>query len=59
MNLKFEWLIPFFILGVMLLPKLLSNVPSENLNEIRVILVTCVLVAIVIAVLRYLKKLER
>ena len=59
MDLKFEWIIPFIILGVMLLPRVLSGLPADSVNEIVVLLVTCILIAIVIAVLRYLRKIEQ
>ena len=58
MNLKFEWLIPFLILGIMLLPKVLTGLPNDSVNNLVVILISCLLIAIVIAVLRYLRKLE-
>ena len=56
---KFEFLIPFLILGVLLLPKLFKGMPIENVNELTRILFASVIIAVVIVVLRYLRKLER
>lgn len=56
---KLEWIIPFIILGAMLLPKFLKGVPVDNLNELIVLLVTCILIGIVISVLRHIRRMEK
>jgi len=59
MNFKLEWIIPFLILGIMFLPRILKGVPADNVNELVILLVTCLLIAIVISVLRHLRKMEK
>ena len=59
MDFKLEWIIPFLILGVMFLPKILKGLPVDNINELVILLVTCLLIAIVISVLRHLRKIEK
>ena len=54
-----EWLIPFIILAVMFIPKIFKGTPVENLNDLVILLLTCVLIGIVISVLRHIKKLEK
>ena len=56
---KLEWLIPFVILAVMFIPRIFKGTPAESLNELVIILLTCVLIGIVISVLRHIKKLEK
>ena len=58
MENRLEFLIPFVILLIFFLPKLLNDVPIDNMNELIVILTSCVLIGIVISVLRKIKKLE-
>lgn len=58
MEFNLEWIIPFIILGVMFLPKLIKGVPRDILNEFTILLVTCVLIGIVISVLRHINRLN-
>lgn len=59
MDNKLEFIIPFLILGALFLPKLFKGMPIENVNELSKILFVSVIIAVVIVVLRYLKKIER
>ena len=59
MENKLEFVIPFLILGVLFLPKLLKGMPVEKVNELTKILFSSVIISIVIVVLRYLKRMEK
>ena len=59
MESKLEFLIPFLILGVLLLPRLFKGIPVEIMNELTKLLFASVIISIVIVVLRYLRKIEK
>ena len=59
MENKLEFIIPFLILGVLFLPKLLKGMPIENIKELTKILFASTIIAVVIVVLRHLRKIEK
>jgi len=59
MDMKFWWIIPFIMIGVIVIFRRLKNIPADISNELLTIIVACLSIGVVISVLRFLPSLEK